>query len=119
MKKSKLLPLYKAIEQCYGAYNVYISLTFQPQYSGKNSALFKVHMKLGTTLNSLKSHAEDVQTVMEIPFFIITKQKNGIFLLVSSTNTRFITLNNMLHASSCVCRNHRPLMSLLCIALTE
>ena len=98
MKKSKLLPLDKAIEQCYGAYNVYISLTFQPQYSGKNIALFKVHMKLGTTLNSLKSHAEDVQTVMEIPFFIITKQKNGIFLLVSSTNTRFITLNNMLHA---------------------
>lgn len=98
MKKSKLLPLYKAIEQCYGAYNVYISLTFQPQYSGKNSALFKVHIKLGTTLNSLKSHAEDVQTVMEIPFFIITKQKNGIFLLVSSTNTRFITLDDMLHA---------------------
>lgn len=86
----------RSIMEHYKSYNVLIVLYILT--SSKDSILYRVQLEPGTTLNSLKSHAEDVQTVMEIPFFIITKQKNGIFLLVSSTNNRFITLNNMLHA---------------------
>lgn len=98
MKKRKPMTLDKAIEQKYVEYKVYISLTFQPQYSSQNSALFKVHIKLGTTINKLMSYAREVKISLGIPYFVIALQENIIFLLVSSTNTRFITLDDMLHA---------------------
>lgn len=78
----------------YKAYKVLIVLHILT--SSINSVLYQVHIEPGTTINALMAHAKEVKTLVKKPIFIIAQQENGIFLLVSSTNTRFVTLNDML-----------------------
>lgn len=98
MKKRKSLSLAQLIQECYEAYNVNILLELLPQYRSPDSALFKVHIVPGTTISSLMSRAEEVKTVLQLPYFIIAQQEQTIFLLVSRTNTRAVNLTDMLQA---------------------
>lgn len=98
MKKRRPLSLDKTIEKCFEAYNVNILLEVLPQYRSPDSALFKVHVVPGTTISSLMSRAEEVKTVLQLPYFIIAQQEQIIFLLVSRTNTRAVNLTDMLQA---------------------
>lgn len=96
MKRRKSLSLAQLIQKCYEAYNVNILLELLPQYRSPDSVLFKVYIVPGTTISSLMSRAEEVKTVLQLPYFIIAQQENGIFLLVSTTNNRFVSLSDML-----------------------
>lgn len=98
MKKRKSPSLAQLIQECYEAYNVNILLEFLPQYRSPDSALFKVRIVPGTTISSLMLRAEEVKTVLQLPYFIIAQQEQAIFLLVSGTNTRTVNLTNMLQA---------------------
>lgn len=92
---SVLIALTQSITKCYMKYNVSIRLSVLT--CSMNSVLYKVCINPGTTISSLKSRTEDVKISLGIPYFVIDQQGNDIILSVSTTNNRFITLDDMLH----------------------
>ena len=94
MTKSKTLG--RSIMEHYKAYKVLIVL--QILTSSKYSVLYRVHIEPGTTINALMAHAKEVKTILKIPYFILAQYEQTIFLSVSSTNNKFVTLDDMLHA---------------------
>ncbi|MGN1340106.1 MAG: FtsK/SpoIIIE domain-containing protein [Oscillospiraceae bacterium] len=88
--------LARSIMAHYKAYKVLIIL--QVVTCCKDSILYQVHIEPGTTINSLMTHAKEVKTILKIPYFILAQYEQTILLSISSTNTRFVTLDDMLHA---------------------
>lgn len=93
---TKAKTLGRSIMAHYKAYKVLIILRILT--CSKDSILYRVYIKPVTRISSLMSFAKEVKITLGIPYFVIALQENSIFLLVSRTNTRFITLDDMLHA---------------------
>lgn len=93
---TKAKTLGRRIMEQYKAYKVLIIL--QVVTCCKDNILYQVQIEPGTTIRKLMSHAKEVKTILEIPYFILAQYDQTILLSISSTNTRFITLDYMLHA---------------------